>query len=687
MSKFKLLSLAAVGAWMMTGCSGSSWTDDCTKANNCFLDDAGVPTCDEGYSWADAADNSNLNCVGLDDAQNGVGGAGNTGGTDAGSAGSGSGGSNGNNGGTNGGSDGSGSGGSNGDTGNTGGNDPGATDTSADCNRAGFTADSQVSQFGESGNFQYQAVSGTSSPVQIFTIDSFIEGYGGPSAPGNFDLSGVNYADCGLCLLILADCADTQGAGCTKYFYADEGSVTIDQFGQAGGTFSGTLHGVVFKEVSIDSSTYTSTPVSGGETWCMDGTSFFANIASNTPNTGGDTGGNTGGDNGGNTDSGGATGECPEHSHIGNPSVNSGEQAGYCYCDEGYFVNDEGTGCVAECEADSDCDGDLVCIDNSCRPAPCSADSCAEGTVCDDASGYCIQDLGVMPPEPNLACDVLVGANCELSDYSCIPSWQCSGSDCGELIAFNPRTGNDYWDYPLNGETESNQYRSFIRGDVRNLVSYASAWVRCMTKDHWNFGSGNNFEAALGLGDMSEADGAIPGASHGDPGHPPGTHVDGSDMDVGYYQLNQPDNVLRSICDHYSGGQDQYHCVAPPNTLDVWRTALVLAKMHDNPALRVIGVDGQAGPLIDSAITQMCSAGWLSGSVCTSNKITYETEDNGYGWYRFHHHHFHFSVNSSKSSGSAATDPCLAASCAPAPDVSMDPRRTIYRGLQVRLRN
>ena len=105
-------------------------------------------------------------------------------------------------------------------------------------------------------------------------------------------------------------------------------------------------------------------------------------------------------------------------------------------------------------------------------------------------------------------------------------------------MAYSPRSGNDYWDYPLNGETESNQYRSFIRGDVRNLVSYASAWVRCMTKDRWNFGSGSNYEAALGLGDMSEADGAIPGESIGQPGHPAGTHVDGSDMDIGYYQLN-----------------------------------------------------------------------------------------------------------------------------------------------------
>ena len=182
------------------------------------------------------------------------------------------------------------------------------------------------------------------------------------------DLNGINYADCGLCLLILADCADVQETGCTKYFYADEGSVTIDQFGQDGGTFSGSMSNVVFKEVTIDSETYTSTPVSGGETWCMDGTSFFATVGGATNPGNGDNGsGNTGGDN---NDGGTTSGDCPPNSHPGDPSVNSGEQSGYCYCDEGYFVNEEGTGCVAECETDADCDGGDVCIDNSCRPAP-----------------------------------------------------------------------------------------------------------------------------------------------------------------------------------------------------------------------------------------------------------------------------------------------------------------------------
>jgi hypothetical protein len=689
MSMRNLMMVATMGALAASGCSAGNWSDGCTKVNNCYFDDSGIPTCNEGYTWQDPTDNANLTCVEFGSETN-PGSTDTTGnnGTNPGDTGGDTGGTNGNTGGTDNGNN---NGGNNGNT-DTGGNEPGNTDTSSDCSRAGFTAASQAADYSEAGNFTYRAVSGTSAPVQIMTIDSFIEGFGGPSAPGTFDLSGMNYADCGLCLLVLADCADAQGTGCTKYFYADEGSVTISQFGQDGGVFSGSMSNVIFKEVTIDSETFTSTPVVGGETWCMDGTSFSANIGASNPggdNGGGNTGGNTGGDTGGDNGGGTTQGDCPDNAHTGDPSINSGEQAGYCYCDPGYFVNEEGTGCVAECETDSDCSGGDVCIDNSCRPAPCTEGSCPDGTVCDDSSGYCIQDLGIMPPEPNLNCDVLIGGNCELDDYSCIPGWQCSGSDCNNLVAYSPRVGNDYWDYPLNGETEVNQYRSFIRGDVRNLVAYSSAWVRCMTKDRWDFGSGSNNEAALGLGDMSEANGDIPGESIGSPGHPPGTHVDGSDMDIGYYQLGAADNKLRSVCEHYSGGQDQYHCVAPPTSLDVWRTALVLAKMHDNPGLRVIGVDGQIGQLVDSAITQMCGAGWLSGTVCNENyrKITYELTDGGAGWYRFHHHHFHISVNSSKSSGSVFDNSCLTASCEQTPEVSMDPRRTIYRGLKTRLRN
>ena len=242
------------------------------------------------------------------------------------------------------------------------------------------------------------------------------------------------------------------------------------------------------------------------------------------------------------TGGGSSGGGCPPNSSPGDD--------GNCYCDEGFVVNADGTACVRECEADGDCSGGLVCIDNECVEPPCTADSCPRGTVCAE-SGACIADLGTVPSGT-------------IPDCSGVADWMCEGGEreCGTLEQFLPVSGPGYWNYPLNGESESNQYRSFCRGDLTALVKYAAAQVECLTGD-WAFGN----HQPLGLGDMSEADGAIPGTSIGSPGHPEGTHVDGYDMDIAYYQLSASDNRLRAVCDHVSGGADQYHCVSEPDDL------------------------------------------------------------------------------------------------------------------------
>ena len=131
------------------------------------------------------------------------------------------------------------------------------------------------------------------------------------------------------------------------------------------------------------------------------------------------------------------------------------------------------------------------------------------------------------------------------------------------------------------------------------LVKYAAAQTECLTAN-WNTGNGG----PIGLGDMSEANGAIPGTSVGSPGHPEGTHTYGHDMDIAYYQINTPDNRLRSVCPHTIGNQEQYHCTGPAHLLDEWRTAVFIAKLHDTPQLRVIGVDGQGLGVIVQAVQQ-----------------------------------------------------------------------------------
>lgn len=354
----------------------------------------------------------------------------------------------------------------------------------------------------------------------------------------------------------------------------------------------------------------------------------------------------------------GSSDRCPPNAH---------EEGGDCYCDEGYVVNDERTACVRECTEDSDCGGDLVCSNYECTSTPCNQGACGPGLTC-NSDGACLVDSSTAPSGSPPSC-------------SDVPDWMCNGSNCGELVQFDPAQNRARWDYPINGETSGNQYRSWLRRDLRQLLEYAAAKTACQSKN-WTLGNG----PPLGLGDMSEENGAIPGASTGNPGHPQGTHTGGYDIDVAYYQARTPDNRLRSVCPHTSGGRDEYHCVASPDRLDIWRTALFLAHLHVTPQLRVIGVDGKVGPLVETAIQKLCDDGWVQTSACTNPRIAYEVEDRGRGWFRFHHHHAHISLTTRSNAGFSnlvappkpIDEICLAANCRTPSPFTLDPRRSLY---------
>lgn len=83
----------------------------------------------------------------------------------------------------------------------------------------------------------------------------------------------------------------------------------------------------------------------------------------------------------------------------------------------------------------------------------------------------------------------------------------------------------------------------------------------------------------------------------------------------------------------------------------MWRSALFIAFFHDSPQLRVMGVDARIGVAMESAIDQLCSAGWYSGPACRGTALAYETVDEGRGWYRFHHHHMHVSLTTRDRAG------------------------------------
>ncbi len=118
--------------------------------------------------------------------------------------------------------------------------------------------------------FTYQARDSEYAPFNELQIASYqAEPYFGPSAPGSFSLTGSNYSDCALCVVLITDCDEQYS--CDQVFFADVGTVDVWSIGAAGSNFTATLSNVVFQEVEIDATTYVSTPVPGGDTWCVDG--------------------------------------------------------------------------------------------------------------------------------------------------------------------------------------------------------------------------------------------------------------------------------------------------------------------------------------------------------------------------------------------------------------------------------
>ena len=315
--------------------------------------------------------------------------------------------------------------------------------------------------------------------------------------------------------------------------------------------------------------------------------------------------------------------------------------------------------CVPACTATS-CPEGLVCkADGTCGAPPCTANSCGAGYLC-APSGDCVPDLQGGPgPGPGPACATLPPRDCTEG-----------AAKCGEVIAFEPDLGPGYWDYPINGETVADQYRSYARRDLVMLIKWAAAAVECKATA-W---AGGNHQP-IGLGDMSEANGDIPGTRDNDPGHPAGTHVDGFDMDIGYFQTAaSPDNKLRPICPHTEGGQEAYHCTGAPTLLDVWRDALFLGLLLQSPRTRVIGVDGKVGPLVEQALDVLCGEGWLVGTPCSQNRaLAYETTDQGMGWFLFHLHHQHVSLKPLAPAAPSLPGgkECLVPGCGAVPDGRM----------------
>jgi hypothetical protein len=216
-------------------------------------------------------------------------------------------------------------------------------------------------------------------------------------------------------------------------------------------------------------------------------------------------------------------------------------------------------------------------------------------------------------------------SECELPPRDCI-------HDCATLIRA-PESGVGYEDVPLDDEQTPETSTSYVRRDVMMLVAYATAKVACDAP-----GAG-----LLALGDMSDREGRTPGTAKGRVRHPATTHVDGRDIDMAYFQTGTVDQHLRPVCEHRIAGENQRHCVAPPTTLDAWRTALLVGALFESTRVRVVGVDGQVAPLLLGAIGAACAFGKIERDACARVSLGFEIVDEGRGWFYAHHNHLHVS--------------------------------------------
>ena len=194
----------------------------------------------------------------------------------------------------------------------------------------------------------------------------------------------------------------------------------------------------------------------------------------------------------------------------------------------------------------------------------------------------------------------------------------CVGSAeyCTELVQFTPSRGVGYLDYPVRDETQGNQYRSWVRRDLAQIVMFAAAELSCKSAN-WSFGN----SAPLGIGDGSHEDGSTPTLHF--------THENGRHIDIAYPQLHAGDNLLRRVGrfipkPHPNNGT---FLVGPPSNLDRLRSALLIAYLARHPNLEYAVADEEAGLLIESAFEELESSGWLEPGTRESLRFYYRKGD------------------------------------------------------------
>lgn len=157
----------------------------------------------------------------------------------------------------------------------TGGTDTGGTDAGTDtgedagtsCDYNGFVAVNDFLDIDGDGHF-LDLESADTEPNDFISLELW-SGLGGATEAGTYTIADENYADCGNCILLGQNC--TGEGGCSKLFLANTGTLEITTLNAT--TLEGTLSNMTLVEIDLDDDD-NSTPVAGGETWCISSFSF-----------------------------------------------------------------------------------------------------------------------------------------------------------------------------------------------------------------------------------------------------------------------------------------------------------------------------------------------------------------------------------------------------------------------------
>ncbi len=165
--------------------------------------------------------------------------------------------------------------------GSAGGSGGGSGTCTADADYGTVTPTSQEANTDGSGDYQYSGTLNTDIDYVDLELYAGEGAFSGNPTTGTYTIAGddAQYSTCGLCLLILTDATDTDPTtgDFTDTYLATSGTVKITKLTST--KLQGTITNAVFTHVTIDSTSYVSTPVGDGCGSAIDSMTFSSTIS------------------------------------------------------------------------------------------------------------------------------------------------------------------------------------------------------------------------------------------------------------------------------------------------------------------------------------------------------------------------------------------------------------------------